>query len=55
MSEKSIEELLVELHELNKKKPPRKLESKDGVFFLDPNNPDDQEWYENDEDYDLIP
>lgn len=56
MSKKTVEELLVELHELDKKSKlkPRKLESKDGCFLLDPNNPNDREWYENDEAYDIL-
>lgn len=33
----------------------RKLEvDKDGTILLDRNNPDDVEWYENDEAYDII-
>ena len=27
---------------------------KDGAILLDPNNPNDQEWFENDEDYDIV-
>lgn len=48
---KSVEELLFEIHELEKssKIKPRKLESKDGIFLLDRNNPHDVEWYEDDE------
>lgn len=54
--EKSIEEKLKEFAELNRKskKKPRKLKSDGfGNVLLDPNNPDDVEWYENDEEYDF--
>lgn len=27
---------------------------KDGAILLDPNNPNDRDWYENDEDYDIV-
>ena len=27
---------------------------KDGAILLDPNNPNDREWFENDEDYDIV-
>lgn len=55
--EKSVEELLLEFAELNRKskRKPRKLKSDGfGNVLLDPNNPDDVEWYENDEAYDII-
>ncbi|MRN07821.1 hypothetical protein EAI26_10765 [Lactobacillus sp. 0.1XD8-4] len=55
--EKSVEELLLEFAKLDRKskRKPRKLKSDGhGNFLLDPNNPDDVEWYENDEDYDSI-
>lgn len=51
-----IQKKLYEFAELNKKskKPTRVLKSDgNGNFLLDPNNPDDVEWYENDEDYDF--
>lgn len=33
----------------------RKIEvDKDGAMLLDPNNPNDVEWYENDEAYNII-
>lgn len=33
----------------------RKLEvDENGAMLLDPNNPNDVEWYENDEAYDII-
>lgn len=33
----------------------RKIEvDKDGTMLLDPNNPNDVEWYENDEAYNII-
>lgn len=52
-----IQKKLYEIAELDRKlkKPIRKLESDgNGNFLLDPNNPDDVEWYENDEDYDFV-
>lgn len=30
----------------------REMNTEDGVITLDPNNPSDREWYENDEAYD---
>lgn len=54
---KSIEELLKEFSELDRKskKKPRILKSDGfGNVLLDPNNPDDVEWYENDDEYDVI-
>lgn len=53
---KSVEELLKEFAELNRKSKnkPRKLKSDGyGNVLLDPNNESDREWYENDEDYDF--
>ncbi|MBU8853381.1 hypothetical protein BGM24_15485 [Bacillus sp. FJAT-26377] len=48
----SIEELRAKLSEELKKNPPRKIESdKDGTIILDPNNPQDCEWYDNDDAY----
>ncbi|MBS4199117.1 hypothetical protein KHA93_05535 [Bacillus sp. FJAT-49732] len=55
--EKSIEELLLEFAKLDRKskRKPRELKSDGfGNVLLDPNNPDDVEWYENDDDYDII-
>lgn len=48
---RSVEELLLEFHELEKysKRKPRILPSENGLFLLDPNNPHDVEWYEDDE------
>lgn len=56
-SEKTIQELLREFFELNRqtKNQIRKLAAdEDGVILLDKNNPADVEWYENDEDYNVI-
>lgn len=56
-SEKTIQELLKELSELNRqdKNQIRKLSANEhGVILLDRNNPSDVEWYENDNAYDLI-
>lgn len=50
----SIEELKLALRDVESKShfKPRKLENgEDGALLLDPNNPHDREWYENDEDY----
>lgn len=55
--EKSVEELLKDLHEIDKrgKMEIRKLPIDGfGNLLLDGNNPDDSEWYQNDENYDLI-
>lgn len=55
--EKTVEELLLELHDLDKKanSSPRKLVAdQNGNFLLDPKNPEDMEWFKNDEDYDVI-
>ncbi|UAL49724.1 hypothetical protein K7887_21920 (plasmid) [Sutcliffiella horikoshii] len=53
---KSVEELLLDLHELEKrsKQKTRVLHSENGVFLLDKSNRHDVEWYENDENYDVI-
>lgn len=53
---KTIEELLLDLHELEKssKTKTRTLSSENGIFLLDKNNPHDVEWYENDEAYNVI-
>lgn len=47
------DDLYRQIHDLESrsKHKPRKLESKDGVFLLDQNNPHDVEWFENDEEY----
>ncbi|MCT6922830.1 hypothetical protein [Metasolibacillus sp.] len=50
----SIEELKQAIGKIEGKMgyTPRKLEtSKDGALLLDPNNPHDREWFDNDEDY----
>jgi len=53
LEDMSIEELQKKLSEEIRKNPPRKMEStEDGTIILDPNNPQDREWYENDEAYD---
>ncbi|WP_107942670.1 hypothetical protein [Metasolibacillus fluoroglycofenilyticus] len=52
----SIEELKQAIREMENKMgyTPRKLKTgEDGALLLDPNNPHDREWYENDEDYSL--
>lgn len=56
ISKKTIKELLLDLHELEKrsKLKTRVLQSENGVFLLDENNPHDVEWYKNDGDDDVI-
>lgn len=50
--EMSIEELKAVLFKMQKNLKPIKYPAGvDGVILLDPNNPNDREWYENDEDY----
>lgn len=50
--EMSIEELKAVLFKMQKNLKPIKYPAgADGVILLDPNNPNDREWYENDEDY----
>ena len=34
--------------------PVQRAIGKDGVILLDRNNPNDQEWYKNDEAYDIV-
>ncbi|MEG0291017.1 MAG: hypothetical protein RR941_06345 [Erysipelotrichaceae bacterium] len=56
LAEMSIEELKLILHDVQSKSPfkSRKLAAgEDGALLLDPNNPHDREWYENDEDYNV--
>lgn len=51
------EELLKKFHELTQasKIKPRTLPvDADGNLLLDRNNPDDREWYENDQAYDIL-
>lgn len=50
----SVEELWARLRALEKKmgfKPKKREIGADGAILLDPNDPNDREWYENDEDY----
>lgn len=50
--EMSIEELKVALFKMQKGLKPIKYPiGTDSAILLDPNNPNDREWYENDEDY----
>ncbi len=52
-----LEESMMKLAEVNKKTgfKARKIEvDADGVMILDATNPVDREWYENDEDYDVV-
>lgn len=50
----SVEELLVEVSKIHKKKKPKKAKVENGAIILDPNDKNDREWYENDEDYDVL-
>jgi hypothetical protein len=50
----AIDELLKCVEKLLSDSPVRRAIEKDGVILLDPNNPNDQEWYENDEAYDIL-
>lgn len=57
MSKVKIMELLKIAEEEAKKDliPPRKFKStEEGTIILDPNNPFDKDWYENDEAYDIL-
>lgn len=54
---KTIDELMKQLGEINQRTgfKARILEvDEHGTILLDPNNPKDVEWYENDEAYDII-
>jgi len=56
-TEKTVQELLRELRELDLqgKNQIRKLDvDQQGNILLDRNNPSDVEWYENDENYDVV-
>lgn len=56
-NQEKLNAAMEKLAEVNKKTgfKARKLEvDKDGAMLLDRNNPDDVEWYENDEAYDII-
>lgn len=53
--ERNIEELLKLMHENNQKMNLYKLEAdENGNYLLDPQNPHHREWYENDEEYEVI-
>lgn len=52
-----LEEAMTKLAEVNKKTgfKARQIEvDADGTMILDARNPADQEWYENDDDYDVV-
>ena len=52
-----LEESMMKLAEVNKRTgfTARKIEvDADGAMILDARNPADQEWYENDDDYDVV-
>lgn len=50
----TIDELLMCVGKLLSDYPVQRAVRKDGVILLDPNNPNDREWYENDEAYDIV-
>lgn len=53
-----MDKLLQQLGEVNKLTgfQARKLETDEqGYLLLDPNNPEDVEWFENDAAYDIVP
>jgi hypothetical protein len=55
--EKSIDELLLDFHKIDKKATvkPRVLKADgEGNYLVDPKNKKDVEWMENDEGYDVI-
>lgn len=53
--EKSIEELKKELSKLHKEMNFTAKKAKgDGYILLDPQDKNDNEWYNNDEDYDVV-
>lgn len=50
----TIDELLRCVGKLLSDSPVQRASRKDGVILLDRNNPNDREWYENDEAYDIV-
>lgn len=52
----SIDELLTEVSKVHKKTKykVKKLNSDNGTVILNPKNKNDKDWYENDEDYDVL-
>ncbi|TKI65272.1 hypothetical protein FC756_16930 [Lysinibacillus mangiferihumi] len=57
LEDMSIEELTAELskvHKQTKFKAEKVKTDENGTILLDPTKKDDREWYENDEDYDLV-
>lgn len=56
-NQKKLEEVMNKLADVNKRTgfKARVIEvDSEGTMILDANNPNDQEWYENDEAYDII-
>jgi hypothetical protein len=52
-----LEESIMKLTEVNKRTgfKARQIEvDADGAMILDPTNPTDRKWYENEEDYDVV-
>ncbi len=57
LEDMSIDELTAELsrvHKQTKFKPEKVKTDVNGTILLDPEKKSDREWYENDEDYDLV-
>lgn len=57
INQNKLEEVMNKLAEVNKKTgfKAREIEvDSEGAMILDANNPNDQEWYENDEAYDIV-
>lgn len=57
LEDMSIEELTAELsrvHKQTKFKAEKVKTDENGTILLDPTKKSDREWYENDEDYDLV-
>lgn len=50
----SVEDLLVEVSKMHRKRKPKKAKGENGAIILDPDNKNDREWYENDKDYDVL-
>ncbi|MEK4086347.1 hypothetical protein [Psychrobacillus sp. FSL K6-1415] len=56
-NQEELNAIMKKLAEVNKRTGfiAREIEvDKDGAMLLDPNNPNDVEWYENDEAYDIV-
>lgn len=52
LEDMNLKELESEFSRVVKDVKFREMQIEDGVIILDPNDPNDREWYENDESYD---